>query len=160
MRAMPTRRSLFDGAAAVVLGGCITAGVAASAADFLPGEGADAVLLALCTHAEAADNRSINAFHSQTARGRVSKPTFSRLSRYDASHCVIVSGQVATFASAMMVPSAATTHIAVFSWETSRVANTLTFILHAFTQAIGASPSCRDHLSSPRWTGKAAWRLC
>lgn len=45
-RAVSSRRSLFGGAAAVVLGGGITAGVAASVADFT--ETPDAELIRLC----------------------------------------------------------------------------------------------------------------
>ena len=60
MEVIASRRgTLLAAVSAVVMGGGVTAGVAASAADLLPGEAADAVLLALCTHAEAADDRSI-----------------------------------------------------------------------------------------------------
>lgn len=54
-RALSSRRKLFGGAAAVVLGGGITAGVAANATDLVPSEGVDAVLLALCARAEEQD---------------------------------------------------------------------------------------------------------
>ena len=54
-RTVSSRRSLFGGAAAVVLGIGITAGVAASAADLVPSDTADTVLLAICARAEEAD---------------------------------------------------------------------------------------------------------
>lgn len=48
-RAVSSRRSLFGGAAAVVLGSGITAGVAASVADYIPAEvEPDAALIAAC----------------------------------------------------------------------------------------------------------------
>ena len=47
-RAVSSRRSLFGGAAAVVLGGGVTAGAAASVADYVPADvSPDAALLAL-----------------------------------------------------------------------------------------------------------------
>lgn len=48
MRGAATRRTLFAGAAAVVMGSGITAGAAASVADLVPVE-ADAVLVRLCS---------------------------------------------------------------------------------------------------------------
>lgn len=76
MRAAATRRTLFAGAGAVILGSGVTAGFAASVADLVPAD-TDAELIALCQRYIAADLRHVDLCHQQDAIVQSLSPTMN-----------------------------------------------------------------------------------